>query len=468
MRVFWLVGAAIAMGFCCPVAGFAQMTTQERRIEEQARAQLDPEELAILNKEPRFVVDYGAWVNYRFTDFTDDDNEEVREDSTDATHAVDERAWIRATLRPPADGSFENEHSLYVRLKDKQTWRDPGDANSTFDHNGPHVDYAFLSMDVRPLWLQLGRRLYNVGQGIAYSNVGDGAELLASFATWSVMGLMARTLPHEDNLDLSVPGGKQSGRTFIGAEGRYIGIPNRGLYAFVLIQRNDSHEEPEDLTQDFDYDSEYYGLGSEGTLLPNLRYAAEWIFEDGTSRTSGTNDEADVDAIAADVSLTYDVQWTTQPTVYAEYAFGSGDPDRANVTDTISGNVSGRDKNFLYFGYLPTGYALSPRLSNLHMVKVGLALNPLEEVAFLNAKELTTAIDYYRFYKEDAHGGVFDTQASLGERDLGFEVDVTLSWPILSDVSLGVEYGFFKPGDAYPAATNDSTTYLSVRVTSTF
>ncbi|MBI4341952.1 MAG: alginate export family protein, partial [Candidatus Omnitrophica bacterium] len=275
-----------------------------------------------------------------------------------------------------------------------------------------------------------------------------------------------RTLPHEDNVDLSVPGGKNSGRTFYGMEGKYLGIPNHGVYSYVLFQRDDSDEDPEDLTRDYDYNSEYFGLGAEGKLLANVRYATELILETGDSVTSLTQQEQDVTAWALDASVTYDVQLPTQPTIYGEYAFGSGDSDRSNVTNTVNGNLAGKDTNFLYFGYLPTGYALAPRLSNLRMLKLGMALKPLEWVRWF--RDLTCSVDFYRYMKEEPAGGIFDAEASETDRDVGYEVDLTLSWQVLSDLGLTIEYGRFQPGDAYPRATNDASQYFSVSVTTTF
>lgn len=458
----WLA-VLLAAAFPMSAAGQSQA---ERRHEAQARAILDPSELAILKREGRLVFDYGIWLNHRYSDFTNDDNDAELKDSTNRTYAFDQRVWVRATLRPPADGGYDNEHSLYIRLKERVTWRDPADANGRFDDNGPHLDYGFLTLDAHPAWLYLGRRLYQVGQGLAYSDVGDGAELLWSAPTWSVMGLVSRTLPHQDNVDLSVPGGKNSGRTFLGIEGRYIGIINHGLYSYALFQWDDANEDPDDRSQDYGYDSRYFGLGSEGTLVPNLRYAAEAVFETGESMTSVTSQRRAVRAWAMDVSLTYDVQLPTQPTLYGEYAFGSGDPDRINVTDTLNGNRLGRDTNFLYFGYLPTGYSLSPRLSNLRMFKIGAALKPLESVALF--RELTVSADAYWYLKDEPGGGISDLEATQRDRNLGYELDLTLSWAILSDLSLTVEYGHFEPGDAYPDATNRHADYISVGVTTTF
>lgn len=458
----WL---AFLLAALFPLPAAAQ-TPAERRVEEKARAALDPAELALLKREGRLVFDYGIWINHLYSDFSDDDNDAELKDSTNQTYAMDQRVWLRATLRPPAGGGYENEHSLYIRLKERLTWREPADANGRFDDNGPHLDYGFLTLDARPAWLHLGRRLYQVGQGLAYNDLGDGAELLWSAPTWSLMALASRTLPHQDNVDLSVPGGKNSGRTFLGVEGRYIGITRHGVYGYALFQWDDDDEDPDDPAQDYDYDSQYFGLGSEGTLLPNLRYAAEAVFETGKGMTSGTNQRRNVRAWAMDVSLTYDVQLPTQPTLYGEYAFGSGDPDRVNVTDTVSGNRFGRDTNFLYFGYLPTGYALSPRLSNLRMFKVGAALKPLEAIPLF--KELTVSADVYWYLKDEPEGGIFDLEAAQNDRHVGYELDLTLAWAILSDLSLAIEYGHFEPGDAYPAATNRRAEYFSVGVTTTF
>ena len=134
----------------------------------------------------------------------------------------------------------------------------------------------------------------------------------------------------------------------------------------------------------------------------------------------------------------------------------------------MGGNLAGDDTNFLYFGFLPTGYALSPRVSNLRMLKVGAALKPFERTSRFNLKELTASVDLYRYMKDESAGAIFDFQASDDDHDVGYEIDITLSWPILSDLSVSLEYGHFEPGDAYPAAIDDATEYFSVGLTTTF
>ncbi|HJN88662.1 MAG TPA: hypothetical protein QGI03_16195, partial [Dehalococcoidia bacterium] len=46
--------------------------------------------------------------------------------------------------------------------------------------------------------------------------------------------LFARTLPHEDNIDLSIPQGEEkSERFYYGLEAIYLGIPNQGIYGYL-------------------------------------------------------------------------------------------------------------------------------------------------------------------------------------------------------------------------------------------
>ena len=65
-------------------------------------------------------------------------------------------------------------------------------------------------------------------------------------------------------------------------------------------------------------------------------------------------------------------------------------------------------------------------------------------------------------------GGIFDLDVTEDDDNVGFEFDLTLSWPILSDMTVDVEYGHFEPGDAYPATGEDDAEYLSVAITTTF
>jgi hypothetical protein len=446
---------------------FGGTPAENRRILEDKLKALQKTELEIIEAEDRIAVDYGGWLNFRYDDFKDDDNDSSTEDALDYSSSMDFRVWMKAGLKPRPSASNNKQHSLYVRLKDIQSDNRPKDINGGYDHDGPHVDYCYFTVDLRPCWFEIGRRYFSAGQGISYGNLHDGIEFRAELEYWNMKTFASHTLPHEDNIDTSVPGwDKKSSRYFLGAEATYLGISNQGIYGYVLVQRDDSNEEPEDPLQDYTYDSEYFGLGSQGKITGTMHYWAEFIGQTGKSYVYDTNEKRDVRAWGVDLGITYDLDVYSNPNITIAYAYGSGDPDRASVTDTLGGNNSGNDSNFLYFGYLPSGYALSPRISNIHFVKAGVLLKPFEKYPLF--ENFSLAIDAYRFYKDREAGSISDADASMNDKDLGKEIDLNISWQILSDLSCSFEYGYFIPGNAYPETANDCEEYFSFGTTITF
>ncbi len=448
-------------------SAIGQNPEKQRRIFEEKLKALEETERKILEGEDRLLVDYGGWINFRYDDYRDDDNDSSAEDSLDYTTSLDTRLWMKATLKPPQGAAYKNEHSLYVRLKDLHIDSRPEEINGGYDHDGPHLDYLYFTIDLRPSWLEIGRRYFSVGQGIAYGNLHDGIEFRAELEFWTLRAIVSHTLPHEDNIDTSVPEGDKNGdRFFYGAEATYLGVSNQGIYGYILVQRDNSPEYPDDPLQDYTYDSEYFGLGAQGKIIATMHYWAEVMKETGESRVFGSNEKKDVNAWGLDLGITYDLDVHSHPNFTVEYAYGSGDQDRTSVTDTAGGNISGDDTNFLYFGYLPAGYAFSPRLSNIHFIKAGVLLKPLEKYPLFG--NFSLGIDYYRYYKDKDAGAVSDADAGLSDKDLGSEIDVNINWQILSDLSCSLEYGHFRPGNAFPDTADDSEDYFSFGVTITF
>jgi len=438
------------------------------RIEEQKRIKLQAIEQKILEAEKRFVLDYGGWIDIRFDNYNEDDNDSSLTDTLDATTSFDQRFWMKLTLKPEVGAAHQNQHSVYLRFKNIATITAPEDVNQTYDNAGPHLDQGYMVLDMRPWWMEGGRRYFSVGQGIAYGNVHDGVEFYANYTDWNLKAFYSHTLPNEDNIDLSVPGAsKRSDRSFYGFEGRYLGLPGgHSVYGFYLSQKDSSDEDPIDNAQNYTYESDYIGFGLQGKVVSRAHYWVEIIRENGKSLIFSTGEERNINAWAGDFGVTYDMDIYSQPNFTMEYAFGSGDADRGNVTDTSNGNADGQDTNFLYFGYLPTGFALAPRLSNVHMYKVAVLFKPLEKIDLL--KNITLGIDYFRFYKDENAGGISDADATVGANYIGSEIDVNVSWQVLSDVSLTFEYGHFMTGDAFLNANDDNEDYYSVDMTLTF
>ena len=115
-----------------------QTSEQARRVEEEKRVSLTDTERQILESEKRVAIDYGGWVNFRYDDYENDDNDKGLADGLTETYSTDIRFWTKLTLKPPPDKSYPNEHSLYVRLKDIHNV-DRGsdtDKDHDYDHDG--------------------------------------------------------------------------------------------------------------------------------------------------------------------------------------------------------------------------------------------------------------------------------------------------------------------------------------------
>jgi hypothetical protein len=461
-RIFGAI--AIALAFFSPAQA---QENNARRFEEEARESLQHTEHGQAAGSDRVLLEYGGWVNVRYTDYNNVDKDRSTSDDVNYETWLDSRLWAKITLQPPDGASYENTHSFYIRVKNLYTDNRPPDTAGGRDNDGPHLDYAYATIDLRPVWVRAGRAYFSVGQGIAYGDTGDGVEAVLNHDDFKLKLFATRSLPHQDNIDTSVPGfDKHAKRLFYAAEASYQGIPGQSIYSYVLVQRDKSEPEPDDPGHDFRIDSEYYGVGLRGKVLSDVSYWWETIGEKGTSFIYDSNEKKNISAWATVFGLSYDPEVYSHPSLYFKYAYGSGDSDRQSVTNTINGNSSGRDKNFLYFGFIPTGYALSPQLSNLQFFKGGFTLKPFEKKRFL--KDLSFGIDYYRYYKAVSAGGVDDEQAIEDKSDIGQEVDATLNWQIISDLNLTLEFGYFLPGKAYPVTAHDNETYFSVSSTFTF
>ena len=154
-----------------------------------------------------------------------------------------------------------------------------------------------------------------------------------------------------------------------------------------------------------------------------------------------------------------------EPTLLLQYMYGSGDPDRQSTTDALAGNQAGTDDHgFLSFGFVQTGYSLFPRVSNIHILRIGGTLRPLESVDWLH--KLQVGVFGYLYRKAQSESPISDSRAFLDDADIGKEVDLTLRWRIYSDLGFSLNYGCFFPGDAYQETK--ARNFLSLGMTYSF
>src|SRR5205809_7838282 len=127
-------------------------------------------------------------------------------------------------------------------------------------------------------------------------------------------------------------------------------------------------------------------------------------------------------AIARLRTTDYDFHGPVEPAVRRQYLFGSGDSDRASVADMAAGNQAGTtDTSFLSFGFVQTGFSLFPRVSNIHIVRVGGSIRPLESVELLHKMEV--GVYGYVYRKAVSEELISDSRAFLNSADIGQEVD---------------------------------------------
>ena len=443
---------------------------QDKLLEDEITQEIEKTTAPIPLEEEKVTYKIGGWIDSIFRDYDDLDNNADTGDTIDHIWLNEVRLWGRINVGKKYAGYIRIKNTYVDRKITSDDYTGIGD-----DYEGPHLDVAYLKA-VYPLGeeefnLTFGRQYNYIGRGITYRSVHDGVKLAFETPHVFYKSFLTFTLPHENNVDSSQPQfDKEGERLFSGLELSYLGLPHSVAYAYYLYQKDFSESQFLSNAQTYQYDSQYIGLGLEGNVK-SIGYAAEIIKEYGQSftdaaRSGGTSVEQDIDAWAADVNVNYTFDVVTHPLLEIEYGYGSGDKDRTSVTDSVGGNVAGDDDNFLYFGTYNAGYALTPRLSNLHVYQAHMAFSPLEKTKM--GKKIRCGVKYYYYLKDEADGGISDAEATVSDKYVGQETDFYAYWDFSDRLSWSVRYGIFFPGDAYPASTNSASTYLYTRLTHRF
>ena len=438
-----------------------EMIRREMRLEEETRKELEPTKAS----RQGVLFDYGGFARTTVGRF---DSSQNGKRMARTFRALDLRLWTSATLA--------EIHRFYFRLRtDVIDWNSHQDFEGSKFMRGPNVDQLFYSVDLdewaarqwgedwpMKLRMTVGRQYMYIGSGMTYNLVADGIQFEAQSGNWDLKVLGSRTIGRTKNIDRSPTVGDNE-RYFAGMELAYAGIPRHRPYAYVLIQHDESDErwpamslDGVPIEQDFNYHSQYFGIGSTGEIVRNLGYRIEGVLETGRSHgdvSLSTIDEASsetdrIRAYAFNAGLDYYWPHKMKPRVSLDYFFASGDKHRERPTDTVFGNRCGTtDRGFIGFGYVDTGYALSPEFSNIQFIRLDGSFRPLPDAAPF--KELEWGATYFLFRTPGSRGGISDPLAERRDRDLGQEIDTYINWRVLSDVSLSLRYGVFFPGDAY-------------------
>ncbi len=448
--------AAILLLALASAPAFAQ--DQQKLLEDERRREMDQRPRPDEDMRQTWLWDGGAWLHFEFDQLNDPPFSDTRTD-----RFVDLRLW--GELR------YERIYSLYCRIKTSYTDFNKGDQFSGTEDNiyqSPQIDEAYVDADWtdssgRGWAARAGRGFISMGSGLLYNDLAYMAQGSYSEERWAVRAWVGHSIVHEQDIDQSLEHANKSNRGFFGAEGEYLITGNHRAYGMVLVERDFNNDNFSSV--DWTYNANYVGLGALGTIWAGLGYSAEVVYEFGESAAAISTKMEPISAFSALLTLDYNFQGPMEPLLLVQYMYGSGDSDRRSVSDALAGNQAGtNDNGFLSFGFVQTGYSLFPRVSNIHIVRAGGTIRPLESVEWLHKLQVGVFGYYYR--KAVSECPISDSRADLNSADVGEEVDVTLRWRLLSDVGFSVNYGCFFPGAAY--TDTKARNFLSLGLTYSF
>lgn len=451
MRTLSLAAAAALTALAAAIPASAQEIPEF--VEQERRAEMGPAG----KMADEFFWDWGGWL--RTDGFWVDDKPFNHQRSF---RFFDLRLW--ALMEVNAQWRFYGRmYNHWIQYNegdgfgDDDVWRRV--RPDVFYAEGRFEDVLIPGVD---LTARLGRQFHSVGRGTLFFDNADGIRFEIDTEEVDANIFAARSIRHSQDIDQTRPEPSSTNRMYYGAEVLWDGIENHRLYLMGFSNDDKNHKRL--AFQEFSYDSQYIGAGVRGNPVSRISYQTEFIYEFGSSPAEFSTGSEKISAysITSRVNWVPDTDWDLR--LHAEYLFGSGDSDRGSPVNTIGGNDAGStDLSFLAFGFVPTGYALFPRLANLHVVTAGAAFKPFLD----NENELFRDMEFggsvFYFFKHHHQAGISDSRASLPDRDIGPEVDMFMRWRIFSDLGFTFRLGLFFPGDAFPSAggANDLRKFVS-------
>lgn len=470
--------AAALLLAAAPLAAQDDAARLRERMEEERRQQINQmsQNEKTIDANQDLFFDYGGWLRAELLDFQDKPFKD--------RHTL--RFW---DLRAYGSARVYDIHRFYVRgllqLSDFNSGDQFGAREN--DWRGANLDQAFyeidlknvagdIGWDVNRLVARAGRQFMQVGRGITLNSVMDGIDFEGQWGYLGFKLLGAHPLVSTDDINRSRPDPDHTHRLFYGAELSWLEFPKCRFYGYGLVQRDLNDDAGAPVGVDYNYDSAYWGFGVRAEPISRTNVQAGYILESGRTdddplrNTTGEVVDDRVVAQSWNLLVQYFPNLPMQPRFSAEYLFGSGDADRLSVTNTVGGNNPGTvDRGFLPFGYVNTGVSLFPRLSNLNIFRVGGVFRPLEGLDWFDDRHpLEVGLDFFVYRKDKVNGVISDLRADVAERNVGDEVDASVTWRARSDLLFALKYGLFNPGSAYSALNDKKRNFVSVGLTYSF
>jgi len=406
--------------------------------------------------------------------------------------------------------NIDGVHEFFGRAR--FTYRDFNSGDS-FEGNGddwvhPFYDRLWYRFDLRRaieayegryspnnLRFQIGRQYVEWGSGLTLSDQLFAAVLDLEVGNLFDVRFLAGTTPESSvvDFDSSRPSfDGETNRLFLGAQATLTKFDDHQPYIYVLSQTDNNEEDFAVLTFEFvpgfptpiptryEYNSIYWGIGSKGRITPKLRYEIEGVYQTGDGLSNsfdpvtlnvpppvGTfvQTREDIEAWAARGQLSYHMLDQNLTKFELEGVVASGDDDRTlDTSNTFGGNTAGtKDNAFNGFGYINTGLAFAPPVSNLTMLRLGASTFPLRDSNW--TRRLQIGADVFLYGKTDTDAPI--DEATSDDWFLGVETDFYANWRLTSDMVVFLRYGVYFPGEAI-SADKDERHFFYTGVTYSF
>ncbi len=317
--------------------------------------------------------------------------------------------------------------------------------------------------------IRAGRQFVTWNSGLVWSNDIYGAKMRAEWEALSfesVVGVSARSGLYD--FDVSRPNyDTDTNRHVWAIRGQYEIAPELSPFVSYFVQTDHNDDNvvlPFFGPTQFKYDSQYLSFGTDGSIGNQFLYTLELCHESGTGTSTPivtpagpTQTQEDIDAWAGVLNMVYLLRDPQGTRFEATLGFGTGDGDRLSSSGTIGGNWPGSPDNaFNSLGYINTGLALAPSMTNLLMARVGastgIPINPRRPDDF------RVGADFFLLGKTATNAPI--SAPSTNSRFVGWECDLRLDWRITSDVSFNFRYGLFVPNLGNPAPSDNVRQFM--------
>ena len=453
----------------------SSLSAQTQQDRDRQREQQDRESMALTGLEESGLSDTGE---EPLQDFEFDYGGILRSSYYHLHDNAETRVFRLFDLKLWTSLVYRNTHQIYLRPQATITDYNEGDEYlyrtgvaqmEENDLNWPRLDVGYYYGDLTRAFrieeigswrVKAGRQYITVGEGLVLDSRGDGVQTEYKTGDLTINGFVVRSVYSDDRFDRTHPDQGHLKYLFSGLQLEYEFGEDLSLFGFGVLMRDKGRgqyeTDPDYSTVKYGYDSQYYGGGLRGKIKPGFSYFGEWALQVGdrysgssaTTTPSFTRDDIRAQALHSGV----DYAFTTlpmKPRLNARYVFATGDHDAGITTDTVDGNLAGTDDGtFFSYGYVDTGLAFFPLVSNLEMWSVGIDATPFSDHRVLG--DLDVGIRYYDYKRNKSSGGISGRGVDRNGTQLGHEWDFTLTWRPYSDVMALAEYGLFKPDlDSY-------------------